>query len=125
MGFTSLMLLLVSVLTNVTGQFFLKSGALKLAAVEASSLVNRVIGSILIPELWIGLFTYGCGAVTYILLLSRVPLSIAGPCISLAYVASVVMGAVLFKEAVPITRFVGVALIMCGVILVSLPKSGG
>jgi len=122
MDLLSIFLLLASVATNVAGQFFLKSGALKLQYVNASGVLERVIGSILIPELLIGLSFYGCGAVAYILLLSKVPLSIAGPCISLCYVASVVMGAFLFKEIIPVTRLVGMALIVCGVVLVVVQK---
>ncbi|MGK7890987.1 MAG: EamA-like transporter family protein [Leptolyngbyaceae cyanobacterium] len=118
MGLTSIVLLLVSVLTNAIGQFFLKSGAGKLALVEASGFTGRLIGSLLIPDLWVGLSCYGFGAIAYILLLARVPLSVAGPCISLAYVASIIIGAVFFKEAIPISRLVGIALIMTGVILV-------
>ena len=122
MGWTSFLLLLASVLTNVIGQFFLKSGAVKLAQVESSGLVSRIINSILIPELLIGLSCYGCGAIAFILLLSRVPLSIAGPSISLVYVCSVVMGAIFFNETIPISRLIGLAMIVCGVILVMVQK---
>ncbi|MEB3231258.1 MAG: EamA family transporter [Leptolyngbyaceae bacterium] len=80
--------------------------------------MSRLLGSILIPDLWIGLSCYGCGAIAYILLLSKVPLSVAGPCISLAYVASIIIGAAFFKEVIPISRLVGIVLIMTGVILV-------
>ena len=122
MGWTSFLLLLASVLTNVIGQFFLKTGALKLAEVDSSGLVKRVIDSILIPELLLGLSCYGCGAIAFILLLSRVPLSIAGPSISLVYVCSVVMGAIFFNETIPISRLIGLAMIVCGVILVMVQK---
>ena len=120
MGWTSLLLLLASVLTNVVGQFFLKSGALKLAQVNSTELVSRILDSILIPQLWMGLSFYGVGAIAYILLLSKVPLSIAGPSISLSYVCSVVMGAVFFHESIPITRLVGLGMIVCGVILLMI-----
>ena len=122
MGWTSFLLLLASVLTNVIGQFFLKTGALKLAQVESSDLVGRIINSILIPELLLGLSCYGCGAIAFILLLARVPLSIAGPCISLVYVCSVLMGAIFFNETIPISRLIGLAMIVCGVILVMVQK---
>lgn len=120
MGWTSFILLLASVLASVMGQFFLKTGALKLVRVGNSNVIQRVIDSVLIPELLIGLCFYGCGAIAYILLLSRVPLSIAGPSISLVYICSVVMGALFFNETIPPSRFVGLGLIICGVILVML-----
>lgn len=122
MGWTSFLLLLASVLTNVVGQFFLKTGALKLAQVESDGLVKRMIESLLIPELLLGLCSYGCGAIAFILLLSRVPLSIAGPSISLVYVCSVAMGAIFFNETIPLSRLIGLALIVCGVVLVMVQK---
>ena len=122
MAWTSFMLLLASVLTNVIGQFFLKTGALKLAQVDSSGLMNRILDSILIPELLLGLSSYGCGAIAYILLLSKVPLSIAGPSISLVYVCSVLMGSIFFNETIPVSRIIGLGLIVCGVVLVMVQK---
>ncbi|MEM9216257.1 MAG: EamA family transporter [Cyanobacteria bacterium P01_F01_bin.150] len=122
MSWTSFLLLLGSVLTNVIGQFFLKTGALKLAQVNSRELLHRLLDSILIPELWIGLSFYGVGAIAYILLLSKVPLSIAGPSISLSYVCSVMMGAIFFNESIPISRLVGLGMIICGVILLMVKE---
>ncbi|MBW4554981.1 MAG: EamA family transporter [Trichormus sp. ATA11-4-KO1] len=111
-------LLLMSVLTSVAGQFFLKTGATKLGKVSIDNAVSHIIRIITIPELMGGLAFYALGALAYILLLTRVNLSIAGPSVSLVYVFSVLLGYFLFKESVPITRIVGLSFIMGGVILV-------
>ena len=111
-------LLLLSVLSGVSGQFFLKTGALKLGRVDASNILAKVIGIVATPEILIGLIFYGLGAVAYILLLTRVKLSIVGPSVALSYVFSVLLGYFIFKESVPITRYVGLGLIMSGVLLV-------
>lgn len=111
-------LLLVSILTSVAGQFFLKAGALKLGKVNAGNAVSHILNIIFTPELILGLFCYGLGAIAYILLLTRVNLSVAGPSVALIYVFSVLLGYFIYKEAIPISRIVGLGFITCGVILV-------
>jgi len=111
-------LLLVSVLTSVGGQFCLKAGAMKLGRASVENTVSHIISIITIPELLAGLTLYGLGALSYILLLTRVSLSIAAPAISLVYVFSALIGSFLFKEPLPISRLIGLALIMLGIILV-------
>ena len=102
----------------VTGQWLLKAGALKLGKVNAGNLIGHLLGIVTIPELLIGLACYGLGAIAYILLLTRVKLSVAGPAVALGYVFSLLLGYFIFKEVVPLSRIVGLALIVCGVVLV-------
>jgi len=111
-------LLLMSLLSSVGGQFFLKLGAIKLGRVNFDNAFSHIINIITIPELIGGLTFYALGALAYILLLTRVHLSIVGPSVSIVYVFSVLLGYFAFKEAVPITRIVGLGFITCGVILV-------
>ena len=114
-------LFLFSILTGVAGQFFLKTGALKLTNVYASDVFSRIWGHVLAilmtPQLLIGLACYGLGAFTYILLLRNVDLSVAGPSVALSYVFSFLMGRFIFGETIPINRYVGMGLIISGVIL--------
>ena len=115
-------LFLISIVMSVGGQFFLKTGATKLGQVNASNLVSHVLGIVTTPELLAGLSCYALGAVTYILLLTRVDLSVAGPAASLVYVFSVIVGYFVFKETIPINRHIGLSLIICDVILVIWKK---
>jgi drug/metabolite transporter (DMT)-like permease len=115
-------LLFVSILASVAGQFLLKAGALRLGAVNADNAVGHVLGILMVPELIGGLAIYAIGAVSYILLLTRVSLSIAGPAIALTYVFSVMLGHFIFREAISVERLVGLGLIVCGVILVVWQK---
>ncbi len=111
-------LLLISIVSSVAGQYFLKVGATKLGKVTAETAVKLILSIVSIPELLLGLSCYGIGAIAYILLLTRVDLSIAAPSASLIYVFSVMIGYFVFKEAIPITRIFGLGLITCGVVLV-------
>jgi drug/metabolite transporter (DMT)-like permease len=115
-------LLLISVLAGVFGQLFLKIGALKLGKVEMVNAVNSILGAITIPELVLGLACYGIGAIFYILLLTRVNLSVAAPAISVSYIFSVLLGHVWFREPVAFNQLIGVMAIVIGVILVVSQK---
>jgi drug/metabolite transporter (DMT)-like permease len=115
-------LLLMSVLSSVAGQFFLKAGALKLGRVEPGNAISHILRIATTPELLMGLSCYGLGAIAYILLLTRVKLSIAGPAIASVYVFSVLLGYFLFHENIPVSRLVGLAFIISGVLLVVWQK---
>jgi len=122
MSWQEFCLLLLSVSASVIGQLFLKIGAVKLGRVDVQNAVKQTLGIITTPELLIGLACYGIGAILYILLLTRVNLSVAGPSASLVYVFSVLLGYFIFKESIPLTRLMGLTLIVCGVILVVWQK---
>jgi multidrug transporter EmrE-like cation transporter len=117
-----LALLLISVMASVTGQLFLKLGANKLGKVNTSNILNQITSILTTPELLLGLLCYGFGAIAYILLLTRVKISIAGPSASLVYVFSVLIGYFIFKETIPTIRYLGLGFIVCGVILVVWQK---
>nr|WP_202924840.1 EamA-like transporter family protein [Myxacorys almedinensis] len=111
------MLFLISIGAGISGQFFLKSGALKLGKLTASNAIAHVIGIATTPELVIGLAFYGVAAVLYILLLTRVNLSVLAPAVALQYIFSILIGHFMFGEAIPLVRLFGMAFIVCGVVL--------
>lgn len=125
MALSEFALLLGAVLASVVGQFLLKTGALKLGKVSAENAISHILGIMTIPELVSGLIVYGLGAIAYILLLTRVNLSVAGPAVAMSYVFSVIIGYFLFRETIPLARVIGVGFIVCGVILVVWQKPQG
>jgi drug/metabolite transporter (DMT)-like permease len=115
-------LFLMSILSSVAGQFFLKAGALRLGKATPGNAVSHILSIVTTPELMAGLACYGLGAIAYILLLTRVKLSIAGPSIALVYIFTVLMGYFFFNETIPPTRVAGLGLIISGVLLVVWQK---
>lgn len=85
-------LLFLSISASVVGQFLLKTGAAKLGAVNGANAFSHILSIVTIPELLTGVVFYAFGALAYILLLTRVELSVAGPAASLSYVFSVLLG---------------------------------
>ncbi len=112
-------LLLISVVASSVGQLCLKLGALQLGKVTGDNAISHILKIATTPALLAGLAAYGVGAISYILLLTRVKLSIAAPAASLIYISSVLIGYWVFNEPIPPTRVVGLGLIMAGVVLVA------
>jgi drug/metabolite transporter (DMT)-like permease len=125
MNFQEFCILLAAVATSVAGQFFLKTGAGKLGQVTLENALGHVLQILLVPELLLGLVFYGMGAIAYILLLTRVNLSVAAPSASLIYVFTVLLGYFLFREPLPVYRLFGLGFIICGVVLVAWQKNPG
>lgn len=122
MSISEFSLLLMSVLISVAGQLFLKTGALKLGKVHAGNILSHILSMITIPEIVLGITCYGIGAIAYILVLTRVNLSIAGPAVSVGYIFSVLIGYFILKEPISLTRLFGLGFIVLGVILVVWKK---
>jgi len=55
----------------------------------------------------------------WLVVLSRVDVSIAYPMVSLGYIITVILGKVLFNETVTAQRMLGVAIICLGVLIVA------
>ena len=122
MNFVEFLMLIVTVLIGSVGQFFLKHGAKQLGGVTTGNFLGHVLGIATNLNLIVGLTFYASAAVLYILLLTRLPLSILGPAVSLQYVFAMLMGQYLFGEVIPMHRWVGIGLIIGGVILVIREK---
>ncbi|MEY2975933.1 MAG: EamA-like transporter family protein [Prochlorotrichaceae cyanobacterium] len=122
MSLIEIALLLLAVCAGSAGQLFLKLGALKLGQVNLTNMASHALSIITIPELLIGLGAYGLGALAYILLLTRVNLSVAGPAAASIYLFTVLMGYFVFDETLPPLRLLGLGFIVCGVILVTAGK---
>jgi uncharacterized membrane protein len=122
MNVVEISVLIVTVLTGSVGQFFLKSGAKQLGSVSATNILSQVIGISTNFNLVVGLMFYAVAAILYILMLTRVPLSVLAPAVSLQYVFSMLMGKYFFGEVISMNRLVGLGMIVAGVILVIWEK---
>ena len=125
MNFMNFSLLLAASASSVIGQFFLKSGAEKFGKVEFTSLdslIMTVLHILFIPQIMAGIAAYAIGLFAYIFALSRMPISIVSPSIAMSYVFAVLMGRFIFGEVVPVTRYIGMAMIVCGVIFIMKDK---
>lgn len=119
----SIILLVVSVGFATAGQITLKAameaiGRIGTAQVsDAGQTIGRAARE---PLLWGGLLLFGISALFWLIVLSRVDLSIAYPFVGLSYVLVVALARVLFHENVPTLRWIGVCVIAVGIALIGL-----
>jgi multidrug transporter EmrE-like cation transporter len=113
-------LALTSVLLSAAGQLFMKIGMTRPhVQLALSQGLGHGAWTVLqtVPVL-VGLATYGCGAILWLLVLSKLPVSAVYPLVSLAIACVVVIGMVFLHESVSWLRIGGVAVIIAGLLLV-------
>lgn len=115
------LLILVNVVLTVSGQLLLKQGMTQVGRISG---VGTALASFAktFTNIYVlaGLGVYGFTSMIWLVVLSRVRLSIAYPMISMGYVLSILASWLIFKEQVPATRILGGVVICVGVYMVSL-----
>lgn len=102
--------LLLKAATRVTGPLVTDSG--RVAWNAATTLTTNL-------PFWCGLACYGLSLAMWLGALSRVPVSVAYPMLSIGYVVNAAAAAVLFGELLTATRIAGIGLIIVGVVVLS------
>jgi multidrug transporter EmrE-like cation transporter len=113
--------LLTGVLLNAGAQLLLKAGTnvLGVITLTADNWPAQFGRMALEPHIAGGLACYVVSVVVWLIGLSRVPVSIAYPMLSLGYVVNAVAAHYLFGESVTLSRWLGVGFIVVGVWLVA------
>jgi drug/metabolite transporter (DMT)-like permease len=117
----SVVLILLSCLVTVIGQVLFKLGANTFAEVEFSmSALPRLLWQMLTnPNIVLGFFLFGLGAVLWLFALARTELSYAAPLAGVTYPLLLIAGVLFFREPVTVVKVAGTLLVAAGVILVS------
>jgi multidrug transporter EmrE-like cation transporter len=115
-----LWLILLSVSAGVAGQTALKLGVSQPGAENAAanlvSLLTMIVRS---PLVLLGLVLYGVGALAWIAVLTKLDLSVAYPFLALNFVLVALTSKLVLGESVPLLRWVGIAVICVGILVVS------
>jgi len=114
-------LLMTGVLLNAAAQLLLKAGTNAVGQFEFSVQNILPVGMKLAlePHIAGGLACYVVSVAVWIVGLSRVPVSIAYPMLSVGYIVNAVAAWHLFGESLTAQKLVGIAFIVCGVFLVA------
>jgi multidrug transporter EmrE-like cation transporter len=115
-------MLLAGVALNAAAQLLLKaatrtSGVL----VSDSGQVSWSAAAELLraSPLWLGLACYGISVILWLGALSRAPVSIAYPMLSVGYIVNAAAAAFLFSEALTTPKVIGILLIVGGVVVLA------
>jgi multidrug transporter EmrE-like cation transporter len=122
---TSFSLILIGVLLNAAAQLLLKAGVTRVG--EFSFSIDNAIpmGFKLLMQWPIigGLACYGISVVVWIMALSRVPVSVAYPMLSIGYIVNAFAAYWLFGESLNAQKLIGIGVIVVGVYLVARSAS--
>jgi multidrug transporter EmrE-like cation transporter len=113
--------LMAGVLLNAVAQLLLKAGtnALGVISLDAGNWLPTLLRMATQGHFVVGAGCYVVSVFVWILGLSRVPVSIAYPMLSVGYIVNAVAAHYLFGEAVTLTRWLGIGFIIVGVWLVA------
>lgn len=119
MTFLTVALVIFGTLTSAVAQLFLKAGTNALAQSESSGWLQIALRTVFQPSILAGIFCYILGMAVWLLVLSRLQVSVAYPMLSLGYIVTAIFGFYLFGEPLSWTKIVGIFVIIIGVVLVS------
>lgn len=106
------LLLLLAMAISLTGELLFKHGIMN---TELKMNLMSIIKTVFSPFIFFGFALFGSGAVLWLFVLQRFPLSIAYPTLALNYVWILILSYFLFGEHLSINKAIGVFLIIAGV----------
>ena len=119
--FVSLGLLLTSVVFAVAGQLTLKTAMDSIGRIGKGTAVGEtLLRAAKEPRLWLGLAIFGVSAVFWLVVLSRVRLSVAYPVVGISYILIVLLARFGLHEHVPALRWIGVTVIAVGIAIIGI-----
>ena len=113
------LILAISVLLAVAGQLLMKKGMLVFGSFPVSQLLYKLVPMFTNPFVFFGFACFGLSSIFWLVVLSRLPLSLVYPMVSVAYVVVAVASVIFFKENVSLVRWIGIFVIITGVLLIS------
>lgn len=118
----SFVLIVFSVGCGIGGQLALKAGMTQVGQIGPQTISQSIAVALRVassPLVLAGLALYALGAVAWLTVLSRVPLSFAYPLLAVSYAFTPLLAWLVLRESVPSLRWAGIATICLGVFLVS------
>jgi multidrug transporter EmrE-like cation transporter len=113
-----LFLILTSVSLSAVAQLFLKIGVGRSGAASTDVSAGGLWSMLMSPMVIGGLGLYGLGAMLWLFVLGRVPLSVAYPFVGIGFIMTAALGVIALGEGVSFLRIAGTVLIAVGCVMV-------
>jgi len=113
------LILSISILLAVVGQLLMKKGMMAFGAFPVSKLLQNIIPMFMNPYVFFGFASFGLSSIFWLVVLSRLPLSLVYPMVSVAYVLVAFASMIFFREQISLIRWAGILVIVFGVFLIS------
>lgn len=113
------LLIFTSVSLSALAQLALKTGTGHVRTSPIVGVHGEAMALAQNPLVWSGLLLYGLGAILWLFVLGRVPLSVAYPFVGMGFILTMAAGALFLGENLSAARIGGTLLIAVGCVLVA------
>jgi multidrug transporter EmrE-like cation transporter len=111
---------LIGVALNTAAQLFLKATTNRVGEISLEKPILATAFSIgSVPAFYAGMACYAISIVVWLVALSRLPVSVAYPLLSVGYVVNAGLAYFLFGETLTMQKLLGIGFIILGVVLVA------
>jgi drug/metabolite transporter (DMT)-like permease len=120
-------MLAISVAFAVAAQFTLKAAMNevgRIGSTEIAAAGDTLTRTLKEPRLWLGLTLFGISALFWLVVLSRVDLSVAYPFVGLSYIIVVLFSRLFLHEQVSALRWLGVVVVAVGIAIIGFSFRG-
>lgn len=115
-----ILFILIPVTAAAIGQMILKVGMNQVGEIRLSNgLINSFIKMFTNSYVVGGLAFFAVNALLWLVVLSREKLSFAYPMVAFAYVLTILLSKFILHENVPMMRWAGLGVIICGILLIA------
>lgn len=110
------LLLGINIVMLSTGQILFKLGLNKIGTITLANSWKAIFS----PTIFLGLVLYVIATLIWFVVLTKMPLSVAYPAQSFAYVLGIIAALFIFNEPISLVKWIGAAVIMIGVFLIAV-----
>jgi drug/metabolite transporter (DMT)-like permease len=111
--------LFISISLAIVGQLLMKQGMMIFGTFPVTQLLAKMIPMVFQPYVFLGILCFAVSSIFWLVVLSRIDLSMAYPMVSIAYIVTAIFSYYIFKENVTLIRWIGIITICFGVFLIS------
>ncbi len=105
-------LLLLAMIISLSGELLFKHGIMQ---TELKMTFMSILKTVFTPFIFFGFALFGGGAILWLFVLQKFPLSVAYPTLALNYVWLLILSYYLFGEQITLNKTIGILLIIAGV----------
>jgi multidrug transporter EmrE-like cation transporter len=114
---TAYILAMIGVALNTAAQLFLKATTNVVGVISFDhGIMNTALKVASVPAFYAGMSCYAVSIVVWIAALSRLPVSVAYPLLSVGYIVNAMLAYFLFGEALSMQKLLGIGFIIIGLI---------
>jgi multidrug transporter EmrE-like cation transporter len=113
------LLLIVSISLAIVGQILMKQGMIMFGQFPMTQFIQNIFPMVFQPFVFLGIVAFGVSSLFWLVVISRIQLSLAYPLVSIGYVVTAIYSYYFFNESLTPLRWIGIITICIGVLFIS------